>query len=340
MVLTKKALVAVGISTVSVLALLALGCGIFGPARLPVFNHAAHSAKGITCGACHQDYGQNHEEASAAGMPTYGTCLACHGPAPDRTPYPFEAEIQGHAPGEAFAATARYDDLRFSHAVHARQSVPCAECHADPDSRRVLGVEPPTHAGRCESCHRERKISAECSVCHLTMRRDLPPPSHAQAAWPRTHGRAPAHAWDTVHERSCALCHSKGYCDDCHKVEKPMSHTEFFRQRGHGIAVGIQREPCMACHQQVFCIRCHNEVEPRSHFSASWGGTTSQHCISCHDLAQSRCSVCHKSTPSHAQATPIPPPPHPTAAANCYNCHLQPPHADNRVTPCTTCHRG
>jgi hypothetical protein len=338
MVLTRTAFVTAAICAAGAIVLLAMGCGLFGPPASPradTFNHAAHAAKGITCGACHQGF----ESEAAAGMPSYGTCLACHGPAADRKPYPFEAEIQQHAPGDTFAAAPRYGDLRFSHAVHARQSIPCSECHADPDGQKTLETPPLVHAGRCEGCHRERAVAAECSVCHLETRRDRPPPSHLAAAWDRTHGRDPAHGWDTQHERSCSLCHSRGFCDDCHRVERPTSHTEFFRQRGHGFAAGIQREPCMACHQESFCIRCHREEEPRSHFSATWGGSTSQHCVSCHELSQSRCSVCHKSTPSHAQADPIPPPPHPNAAANCYVCHLRPPHADNRVTPCVACHR-
>jgi hypothetical protein len=89
-------------------------------------------------------------------------------------------------------------------------------------------------------------------------------------------------------------------------------------------------------------VRCHESTAPRSHFAGSWGGSTSNHCVRCHEplgaLESSRCSVCHRSTPSHLTATRIPGPPHPAANADCYRCHLRPPHADNRM-PCTVCHR-
>jgi hypothetical protein len=328
--------VLLGGAAVAIAYILLAGCGLLAPrAGSNAFSHARHAAKGITCGACHQD----HDAAAVAGMPSYGTCLACHGPAADRSPYEFEQEIQGHPPSQPFAASPRYDDLKFSHAVHSARAVPCESCHGDLDDTSLIGREPPAHAARCESCHREREVSADCSTCHERLRRDLPPPSHQTVAWDRLHGRDPAYAWDEMHERNCSLCHSRGYCDNCHRVEKPLSHTEFFRQRGHGIAAGIQREPCQACHEENFCIRCHREEQPRSHFSASWAGATSNHCLSCHELSQSSCFVCHKSTPSHQQATPIPPPPHPAASANCYQCHLRPPHGDNKVTPCISCHR-
>ena len=338
MVLKLKTGLVLAVAAVLGIFLLVAGCELFGPrSGSGGFSHARHTAKGIACGACHQQ----HDTAVDAGMPTNRTCLACHGPAADRTPYEFEKEIQGHPPDEAFAATPRYGDLRFSHAVHAARAVPCESCHSDLDGKKsLIGYEPPAHAARCESCHRQNDVSADCATCHLETRRDVQPPSHLTAAWDRNHGRDPAHTWDVMHERNCSLCHSRGFCDDCHRVERPLSHTEFFAQRGHGIAAGIQREPCQACHQENFCIRCHREEQPRSHFSATWGGTQSNHCLQCHELAQSSCFVCHKSTPSHFQATPIPPPPHPAGTANCYTCHLRPPHADNHVTPCVSCHRG
>jgi hypothetical protein len=294
-----------------------------------------HAAKGVACGAC-------HEEADAGGsmsMPLVGTCLACHGPSEDRQPYPYEKALQERPPAQTFLASPRSSDIKVPHSGHAAAGVACSECHPDPDVPRGAVLEPAAHAARCEGCHEERGIGADCAVCHLETRRDRPPDSHREAQWMQVHGRDPLHAWDLAHERSCALCHSQSFCGDCHRVEKPADHTEFFRQRGHGIAVGIERERCIVCHQESFCVRCHQETQPRSHFAASWGGMTSNHCISCHEpLGASRCAVCHRGTPSHSTAPRIPPPPHMGPASNCYQCHLRPPHADNGM-PCTICHR-
>ncbi len=153
------------------------------------------------------------------------------------------------------------------------------------------------------------------------------------------HGRSVAYALNLAHQENCSLWDSQGYCDSCHQVEKPQDHTELFRQVGHGLRVGIERERCMTCHQENFCVRCHEDTQPRNHFTGAWGGQISNHCLRCHEpIGESRCSVCHRGAPSHLGATPIPPPPHPSAASNCYQCHLRPPHADNRM-PCTVCHK-
>ena len=182
------------------------GCGLLSHRRgRDGFRHAPHAALNIECGACHQDY----DREAVSGMPTYGTCQACHGVSDDREPYPYEAEIQTHEPREAFVAGARYDDLVFSHAIHTEKSVPCESCHPDPDEPVKLFATSARHAGRCESCHRDEDVSSECSVCHTEMRLDRPPASHERLTWGRTHGRDPAHSWDSIHTRSCSLCHAQ-----------------------------------------------------------------------------------------------------------------------------------
>lgn len=322
-------------STSSLIAVL-FGCGLFIYRRPSGFSHGIHQTRGITCDACH--YGFDTE--ATAGMPTYGSCLPCHGPADFRESYPFEKEIQAHDPELGFEAAPRVFDLKFSHATHRQEGLQldCSECHVELDSvlrsSRTRGPRPET----CRECHREHGVAFECSLCHETLRRDVMPPSHAGSTWRRNHGQLVALGQTHGHEEDCFLCHSQSDCDSCHRIEKPMDHTEFFRIRGHGLQVSIRRERCMACHRESFCVRCHQETVPRSH-NASWGGRQSNHCLSCHEsLGETGCSVCHAAAPSHQQATPIPPPPHPRATSDCRRCHLRPPHADNGLD-CTFCHR-
>jgi len=311
------------------------GCSLF-PTGPKAFRHADHSARGITCDACH-----NASTADGvASMPSYGICQACHGATEARASYAYEQEIQTKAPALAFEAAPRYDDLKFSHAAHLARGIECSACHGGIASAGVripsasVAVAPET----CASCHARSGVADDCAICHKERRRDVPPPTHRNT-WIRLHGREVSHGMPRGHTESCELCHSRGDCDSCHQVEKPLSHTEFFRQRGHGLQVEIERETCTVCHQETFCVRCHQETQPRDHFSGAWGGSQSNHCISCHEpIRDARCFVCHRSTPSHLQATRIPPPPHPNATANCYQCHLRPPHADNHM-PCVECHR-
>jgi hypothetical protein len=313
-----------------------IGCALFSvrPERSG-FSHRVHTEKGLTCDACHYGY----EADAEAGMPTYKTCLACHGAKEERPSYPFELEIQKHAAEETFVAGARYYDLKFSHAVHYRRSVFCESCHDGIDMADAVSPSDRPAAPDCVACHLREGIGTVCSLCHEHLSRDTRPPSHERSTWHHDHGRDPASVAMRGHQDSCTLCHLQSFCNRCHQIEKPRDHTEYWRIQGHGIAVGIERERCMVCHQENYCIRCHRETRPRSHAMASWGGRQSNHCLACHEpLGSAECSVCHQGTPDHAAAPPIPGPPHPLSSANCYQCHLRPPHADNG-SPCTGCHR-
>lgn len=314
-------------------AFILYGCGIFRMARTGSFSHAAHAAQEIECDACHYD-----QDAGGMGMPAYRTCLPCHGPSDIRDSYPYEKRIQEQDPDLAFRSGRLAPDLKFSHETHAREGIDCFRCHGEPDSPPAPFEPRMPEPGTCQDCHRERGLNSECSHCHGDIRRDAPPPSHRPGTWIRTHGRTVAFGLNTGHQEGCILCHSRNDCDECHQVEKPADHTEFFRLRGHGLQVSISRERCSACHQQSFCIRCHENTRPRSHMGL-WGGSRSNHCLYCHEsLGGTGCSVCHEAAPGHDQATAVPPPPHPGPTSDCRHCHLRPPHADNGGS-CILCHR-
>lgn len=273
-------------------------------------------------------------------MPTWGSCLPCHGQTEFRESYAFEREIQSYDPATTFEAAARVFDLKFSHATHRQEGLEleCSECHVELDTVMRTSLTRGPSPETCRECHDEYGVPSDCSLCHETLRPDVMPPSHSSSTWKRTHGQLAEQGQTHGHEENCSLCHAQSDCDGCHQVEKPADHTQFFRIRGHGFQVSINRDRCAACHLESFCIRCHQETVPRSH-NALWGGRQSNHCLRCHEgLGETGCSVCHTGTPSHLLATPIPPPPHPRATSDCRRCHLRPPHADNGMD-CTYCHR-
>jgi hypothetical protein len=321
---------------VPIALLVAAGCSFFALRDFEQrFSHRLHIEQEISCSSCHAA----SAETGTTSMPSVGTCLACHGTSEHREAYPYELEIQSRPRDDVFETPPRFEDLRFSHAAHAAKGVACEACHSDLDALPGSTSRTGTDVAGCEKCHRDERVASNCEVCHVRMREDVRPPSHESAHWGRDHGRALAYGAELAHEESCSLCHSENDCDSCHRVEKPRDHTEHFRMKGHGIAVGIERERCTTCHVENFCVRCHEDTAPRDHFTASWGGTRSNHCVRCHEpLGESRCAVCHDSTLGHETATAIPPFPHPGTESDCYQCHLRPPHADNGM-PCITCHR-
>ena len=179
-----------------------------------------------------------------------------------------------------------------------------------------------------------------CQTCHDDGRtRQTPPPGHNQA-WKRDHG-----VWIKKFgfkpDSECRLCHTESHCSSCHQQEKPRNHTEFWRLKGHGLAVGLDRSSCLTCHRGAdFCQRCHADTKPISH-TAAWGSPSNRHCLSCHfpltSVGGEGCAVCHTGTPSHNLTPKQPVNALHVAGANCISCHTPLKHPENGIS-CTTCH--
>ncbi|NOT29445.1 MAG: hypothetical protein HOP15_03245 [Planctomycetes bacterium] len=109
--------------------------------------------------------------------------------------------------------------------------------------------------------------------------------------------------------------------------------------RAHAVLGRVDRAACATCHEPALCDRCHAEVQPLSHRGASFGGTLSTHCLTCHFPLQGEgCATCHKTTTSHAFGSPKPS--WHTPAMDCRSCHgssLPLSHVDNGSN-CNLCH--
>ena len=263
----------------------------------------------------------------------------------------------------------------FSHKLHVdEEQLDCVSCHENADVSDEPGM--PTLDG-CAACHEtidrekppERRVESlfaeggfkalhasrldkeqifshrrhvsnnlDCNSCHAVIRSDWKPDSH-QHSWKHMHGRV-ARGGSQAGADNCALCHQDSLCITCHMVEAPQNHNNFFRLRGHGMAATMNLQNCAVCHEPASCDRCHSEVLPISH-RGPWGSPKDTHCLGCHfPLVSESCIVCHKATPSHALATPLPQiPPH-NPAMNCRQCHgvsAPLPHVD-KGDQCTLCH--
>jgi hypothetical protein len=316
--------------------LAASGCHIFrlgGPER-PAFSHRFHVVeKKLDCADCHADY----EESDEAGMPFPEICEPCHSDL-DKGKPPLERASALFPPeGEPAwtLVTKLPEEVIFSHRVHHEKKVECSECHRGVSESEAVSSRLAIGKPECMDCHARRGASNECAVCHQTIRKDVAPESHG-LAWMRTHGQAVRS--DRRTRSDCSLCHAEASCSSCHQEVPPQNHTNFWRQRGHGVAAAMDRDNCKACHQADYCERCHREVEPRSHMG-TFASTMQTHCLSCHaPLSGESCGVCHRGTPSHFLAT-LPPSHNP--GMNCRQCHGvgEPlPHVDNGDS-CISCHR-
>ena len=333
------------VALLGVLSLLFLaGCmladALVGKEKPFAFSHRLHTEEeGLECGDCHS----RAEDSEDPGMPRPAQCAICHNGLDEKKPA--EHRVTTLFEGDRFLtahAGRQSDEIVFSHQQHATRGVDCAACHAevarDDGSLAQLGDKMRMSMDACVDCHETGggpKLE-DCAACHVEIRAGVAPPSH-RANWKRYHGSV---VRGRFAERSdqCALCHKASECTDCHHVELPENHNNYWRRRGHGLTASMDRQSCATCHDSDSCQRCHEEIRPQSHVGG-FGAPQDRHCLGCHEpLRSTTCSVCHPATPSHEMATPLPP--DHTPAMDCRMCHGngQPlPHVDNGQT-CTSCH--
>lgn len=197
--------------------------------------------------------------------------------------------------------------------------------------------------------HVDLDKKTKCSECHDDNRNNkVPPkvPNHHDAAWKREHGKYSQLRFGFGNENVCVLCHKDSFCSACHQQEQPADHNMFWKSRGHGTSVGLNRSRCEVCHITAdFCERCHAETKPNDHKSALWGGSQDNHCQSCHfplsSMGSQRCEVCHEGTPAHDKAPSPPASPFHVSGADCRSCHVSGgtllKHTDGGVN-CQSCH--
>jgi hypothetical protein len=303
-----------------------------------MFNHQAHLDRGVGCLDCHG----GAEREAHAGMPAKDFCMNCHEDLDKDPQKPLEKKVAWFldAKGDPVWSqfTRQSEEIRFSHQPHAEKKVACSSCHAGIEKDTGLRPGLMLRMATCVECH-EKSASAynRCEDCHDRITRTTRPSNHDRL-WTKLHGPCSRLGAGVATANDCAMCHEKDSCATCHQSQAPENHNAFWRLRGHGIAASVDRVRCQTCHTSDGCNRCHQETAPMSH-TAGWDCPRNRHCTSCHVPLQTSgsCFVCHKSTPGHDSAPPMPAWHNP--GLNCRSCHAASlPHPDNGDT-CTSCHR-
>jgi len=310
--------------------------GIFSSSPGPTFPHAIHLEE-VDCTTCHD----GAEDRADAGFPdTVKGCLLCHTEIDEDKP--FEKTVAAFLVDGKPRWLARRDvyggEVRFDHSKHIVAELDCDACHAPVETDSGPGLRIHGGKARCKECHAKTERGNDCAVCHKVLRIGELPPNHKRG-WERQHGFHSDRMIEGTGKTTCAQCHEEQTCTSCHQQQLPRSHTNYWRQRGHGVMVSLDRRSCATCHKSDFCNRCHQNTEPRSH-RGGFGSPQNKHCITCHvPLKGAGCFTCHKGTPSHGMATPMPPGHLPSM--NCRQCHgltAPLPHPDPGIE-CTACHK-
>ena len=140
------------------------------PAQPIAFPHTIHAGVDqIDCQYCHF----SAERSVDAGMPPVATCYGCHqfiAGTDERQ----QAEIQkvrdywtNQEPIPWVRIYKVADHVHFPHMRHIAAGVDCATCHGDVQEMTVIEeVNQPLAMGWCVTCHMERGVSRDCTVCH------------------------------------------------------------------------------------------------------------------------------------------------------------------------------
>jgi hypothetical protein len=223
------------------------------------FQQAGHLAAGIA-------------PAAAAGAAAVGDdrCLSCH------------AAIQ--------TRVSTFNGLRIKHSSCARGSK-CTDCHSN-TAHGVATIWPKTYnMDLCLHCHGTDPKLAACDLCHQSRKTQ---DRLTTGPWAVTHGPN----WRQTHgagdEFTCATCHPKGYCDQCHGPGLP--HTPQFRA-DHPAVAALPGARCSSCHKPSFCDDCHGLPMPHPLKFIETHSTTVKTggkavCERCHSATD--CTKCHE----------------------------------------------
>ena len=209
-------------TAVTIAALIAVAGSAGRADARDAFDHGDHEDVFPSCVACHGG-------AEVPGRPLWPApddCARCHdGDERD--------EVEWSPPDPAALS-----HVRFDHELHAEEEVGCTGCHSDPGAgwmevRRAVvemcvdchGVTP-SHLeaddDECATCHRPRAEAGRLTAARIAA---FPlPPSHDADDFDERHGAlaTPANAPQPAVAASCATCHARDDCLDCHDEEPAL----------------------------------------------------------------------------------------------------------------------
>ena len=138
---------------------------LFAAPEQPVpFSHKQHSSAGLQCQLCHP----KAIKEERAGLPSAAQCMSCHAGLKQDSPAIRKlATFHKEKKPLPWARVYRIPDfVFFSHARHVNGKVACSDCHGPVEQRDTLAMEVVHNMTTCMDCHKMRKISNRCQVCH------------------------------------------------------------------------------------------------------------------------------------------------------------------------------
>ncbi len=201
------------------------------------------------------------------------------------------------------------DRIIFPHAIHITDAeLVCSDCHEDVNDSMSLSESLLPDKEVCSDCH---EVEEECELCHSN-----PDNPETFLIKGNSSGLDFPHQLHLARYSDCTTCHANvvgddigeprqvwapAKCSDCHRVNKPFSHSLNWRIE-HGSEVYLpQSRSCNLCHTENFCDNCHQmqQYTPRQHpteYLLKHGFEARMEyleCETCHEV-DNDCRKCHQ----------------------------------------------
>ncbi len=139
------------------------------PPKQPIaFSHEQHAGKlDLKCETCHV----NPAPGEMMTFPAEAKCMGCH-----QVIKKDSEDIQKLA--KFFTDKKRVPWVRvyqvptfvyWSHKTHMDAEAKCTDCHGEVKTLSVMAKTKDLSMGSCMDCHRQKKVSNDCTFCHEKM---------------------------------------------------------------------------------------------------------------------------------------------------------------------------
>ena len=149
---------------VSVLFLAFFQTAAPGPEQPIAYSHKTHLSMGLKCKDCHE----NKDPGEIMGIPVTAKCMTCHQSIRKDSPQIAKlAEFHAakrNVPWQRIYQLPGY--VFFSHRTHLEKGTECKACHGEVAQRDKMFKEVGIAMGDCMECHRQNKVSNDCTYCH------------------------------------------------------------------------------------------------------------------------------------------------------------------------------
>ena len=137
----------------------------YAPEQPIAFSHKLHAGDSrIQCLYCH--FGAR--TSRHAGIPPVNVCMNCHGMLTKQSVdiEKLKELVERRQPAQWIKVHNLPDFVYFTHEMHMKGGLQCADCHGQVDRIRETPRAATYEMGWCLACHRERRASVDCWTCH------------------------------------------------------------------------------------------------------------------------------------------------------------------------------